>query len=89
MLARQLARDMLHAHRASFDAELLTLALDTFESGQKYVAYQLLRAAPRALAATRCAHSQSAIRARFARTCQSSEVTNKLTTGLKTGARRP
>lgn len=56
MLARRLAREILRAHRASSDAEVLALALDTFESGQKYVAYELLRAAPRALAAARTSH---------------------------------
>jgi 3-methyladenine DNA glycosylase AlkD len=52
---RKLARDLLRAHRASSDAELLALALKTLESGQKYLAYELLRAAPRALSRARLA----------------------------------
>jgi 3-methyladenine DNA glycosylase AlkD len=50
---RTLALNILRAHRASSDAELLTLALETLASGQRYLAYELLRAAPRALTAAR------------------------------------
>ena len=51
--ARTLALNILRAHRASSDAEVLALALKTLASGQKYLAYELLRAAPRALAAAK------------------------------------
>jgi 3-methyladenine DNA glycosylase AlkD len=51
--ARTLALNTLRAHRASSDAEVLALALKTLASGQRYLAYELLRAAPRALAAAR------------------------------------
>jgi 3-methyladenine DNA glycosylase AlkD len=51
--ARTLARNILRAHRASSGAEVLALAINTFESGQRYLAYELLRAAPRAVAAAR------------------------------------
>jgi 3-methyladenine DNA glycosylase AlkD len=51
--ARTLARNILRGHRARSDARVLALALNTFESGQRYLAYELLRAAPRALAAAR------------------------------------
>jgi 3-methyladenine DNA glycosylase AlkD len=51
--ARTLARTILRAHRTSSDAEVLALALKTLTSGQRYLAYELLRAAPRALAAAR------------------------------------
>jgi 3-methyladenine DNA glycosylase AlkD len=51
--ARTRARNILRAHRASSDAEVLALALKTLASGQRYLAYELLRAAPRALAAAR------------------------------------
>jgi 3-methyladenine DNA glycosylase AlkD len=50
---RTLALNVLRAHRASSDAEVLALALRTLASGQRYLAYELLRAAPRALAAAR------------------------------------
>lgn len=53
---RELARSLLRDHRESSDAELLAFALDTFGSGQRSLAYELLRAAPRALAAARLAH---------------------------------
>jgi 3-methyladenine DNA glycosylase AlkD len=56
LLSRKLARDILRTHRASSDAQVLALALDTFESGRRHLAYELLRAAPRALAAARPAH---------------------------------
>lgn len=52
-MERTLARDLLRTHRASSDAELLALALKTLESGQKHLAYELLRAAPRALSRAR------------------------------------
>src|SRR6267154_482362 len=51
--ARTLARNILRSHRASSDAEVLELALNTLESGERYLAYELLRAAPRAVAAAR------------------------------------
>jgi 3-methyladenine DNA glycosylase AlkD len=51
--ARTLALNILRAHRTSSDAEVLALALKTLASGQKYLAYELLRAAPRALAAAK------------------------------------
>jgi 3-methyladenine DNA glycosylase AlkD len=51
--ARTLALNILRAHRASSDAQVLRLALDNLGSGQRYLAYELLRAAPRALAAAR------------------------------------
>src|ERR1700678_4463457 len=51
--ARTLARNVWRGHRASSDAEVLALALKTLASGQKYFAYELLRAAPRALAAAK------------------------------------
>jgi 3-methyladenine DNA glycosylase AlkD len=51
--ARTLARNILRGHRASSGAEVLALAINTFESGQRYLAYELLRAAPRAVAAAR------------------------------------
>ena len=50
---RTLALNILHAHRTSSDAEVLALALKTLASGQRYLAYELLRAAPRALTAAR------------------------------------
>jgi 3-methyladenine DNA glycosylase AlkD len=50
---RKLALNILRAHSASSDAEVLALALKTIGSGQRYLAYELLRAAPRALAAAR------------------------------------
>jgi DNA alkylation repair enzyme len=53
LLTRKLARDLVQAHRTSSDAEVLALALNTFKSGQKYLAYELMRAAPRALTAAR------------------------------------
>lgn len=53
MHARQIAKTMLRSHGASSDAEVLALALDAFKSGEKPVAYELLRAAPRALSAAR------------------------------------
>jgi 3-methyladenine DNA glycosylase AlkD len=49
--ARTLALNILRTHRGSSDAEVLALALKTLASGQRYLAYELLRAAPRALAA--------------------------------------
>lgn len=52
---RMLARNILRAHSASSDAEVLARALTAFESGQRYLAYELLRAAPRALAAANAA----------------------------------
>jgi 3-methyladenine DNA glycosylase AlkD len=52
---RTRARNILRAHRDSSDTEVFTLAVDTFNSGQRYVAYELLRAAPRALAAAKVA----------------------------------
>jgi 3-methyladenine DNA glycosylase AlkD len=45
----------LRAHRNSSDAEVLALALDALASGRKHLAYELLRAAPRGLAAARLA----------------------------------
>lgn len=51
--ARTFALNILRVHRASSDARLLTLALNNLKSGQRYLAYELLRAAPRALAAAR------------------------------------
>jgi 3-methyladenine DNA glycosylase AlkD len=51
--ARTLALNILRTHRASSDAEVLALALKALASGQKYLAYELLRAAPRALAAAK------------------------------------
>jgi 3-methyladenine DNA glycosylase AlkD len=51
--ARTVALNILRAHRASSDAEVLALALKTLASGHRYLAYELLRAAPRALAAAR------------------------------------
>jgi 3-methyladenine DNA glycosylase AlkD len=53
---RTLARNVLRAHRASSDAEVLALALKAHESGQRYLAYELLRAAPRAVNAAKPAH---------------------------------
>jgi len=50
---RTLALNILRAHRTSSDAEVLALALKTLASGQRYLAYELLRAAPRALTAAR------------------------------------
>jgi 3-methyladenine DNA glycosylase AlkD len=50
---RTLALNTLRAHRTSKDAEMLALALKILASGQKYLAYELLRAAPRALAAAK------------------------------------
>jgi 3-methyladenine DNA glycosylase AlkD len=50
---RTLALNTLRAHRTSSDAEVLVLALKTLASGQRYLAYELLRAAPRALAAAK------------------------------------
>ena len=52
---RTLALNILRAHRASSDAEVLALALKTLTSGQRYLAYELLRGAPRALGAARVA----------------------------------
>jgi len=49
--ARTVARNILRRHRTSTDAEVLALALNAFESGRRYLAYELLRAAPRAVAA--------------------------------------
>jgi 3-methyladenine DNA glycosylase AlkD len=51
--ARTLARNILRAHRASSDAEVLAVALKTLASGQRYLAYELLRAAPRVLVTAR------------------------------------
>lgn len=51
--ARTLALNILRAHRASSDAEVLALALKTLASGQRYLAYEVLRTAPRALAAAK------------------------------------
>lgn len=53
--ARTFALNILRGHRASSDAELLALALKSLASGQRYLAYELLRAAPRALAAAKVA----------------------------------
>jgi 3-methyladenine DNA glycosylase AlkD len=49
--ARTRALNILRAHRGSSDVEVLALALKTLASGQRHLAYELLRAAPRALAA--------------------------------------
>lgn len=51
--ARTLARNILRDHRESSDTEVLALALQTFDSGRRSLAYELLRAAPRALSAAR------------------------------------
>jgi 3-methyladenine DNA glycosylase AlkD len=51
--ARTRALNILRTHRASSDAEVLALVLKTLASGQRYLASELLRAAPRALAAAR------------------------------------
>jgi 3-methyladenine DNA glycosylase AlkD len=53
MPTRKLALNILRAHSSSNDAEVLALALKTVGSGQRYLAYELLRAAPRALAVAR------------------------------------
>jgi 3-methyladenine DNA glycosylase AlkD len=48
---RALARKILLGHRSSSDAAVLGLARTTHESGQKLLAYELLRAAPHAIGA--------------------------------------
>jgi 3-methyladenine DNA glycosylase AlkD len=48
---RSRARRILRAHRASSDAEVLAIALKVYKSGHRQLAYELLRAAPRGLAA--------------------------------------
>src|ERR1700735_4742453 len=51
--ARTLARNILRAHRASSDAEVLAVALKTLASGQRDLAYELVRAPRRVLVTAR------------------------------------